>query len=86
MLVNHCWEVLLGGGNLLWVITIGEIWAVGSRSDDEVYVEMRTRVESLGSNPMSQTLASVVELLGHHADHTFFSPPLNQLTIPCLHG
>ncbi|NQV97040.1 MAG: hypothetical protein HQ486_04525, partial [Acidimicrobiaceae bacterium] len=44
-------------------ITIGEIWAVGARSDDEVYVEMRARVESLGSSPRVRT---VHDDLRHH--------------------
>ena len=37
---------------------------MGARSDEEVYEEMNARVATLGSNPSTQALASVIELLG----------------------
>lgn len=64
------------------MITIGEIWAVGARSDDEVYAEMRTRVESLGSSPTTQNLASVVELLGRHLDRPDIRPAVEPINDP----
>ena len=64
------------------MITIGEIWAVGARSEDEVYAEMRTRVESLGSSPTTQTLASVVELLGRHVDRPDIRPTVEPTNDP----
>lgn len=64
------------------IITIGEIWAVGARSDGEVYAEMRTRVESLGSSPTTQTLASVVELLGRHVDRPELRPAVEPINDP----
>jgi len=63
-------------------ITIGEIWAVGARSDDEVYAEMRARVESLGSSPTTQSLASVVELLGRHIDRHAIRPAVEPINDP----
>ena len=63
-------------------ITIGEIWAVGARSDDEVYEEMRTRVKSLGTSPTTQTLASVVELLGRHIDRNTLRPAVEPVNDP----
>ena len=48
-------------------ITVSEVWAVGARSDAEVYAEMTERVASLGPAPATQALASVIEILGRHA-------------------
>ncbi|MGD9703320.1 MAG: hypothetical protein AB7Q42_16880 [Acidimicrobiia bacterium] len=48
-------------------ITVAEVWAVGARSDDEVYAEMNERVATLGANPAAQALASVIDMLGRHA-------------------
>ncbi len=64
------------------LITIGEVWAVGARSDDEVYAEMKTRVKSLGASPPAQTLASVVELLGRHLDRSESRPSLEPVSDP----
>lgn len=66
----------------LTTITIGEVWAVGARSDGEVYAEMRTRVESLGSSPATQALASVVELIGRHIDRETFQPSVEPIDDP----
>ena len=63
-------------------ITIGEIWAVGARSDDEVYEEMRTRIELLGSSPTTQTLASVMELLGRPVDRPELRPAVEPINDP----
>ena len=63
-------------------ITIGEIWAVGARSDDEVYEEMRTRVKSLGESPTTQFLASVVELLGRHVNRPELRPAVEPINDP----
>ena len=48
-------------------ITVSEVWAVGARSDDEVNEEMDERVATLGSNPTTQALSSVIDMLGRHA-------------------
>lgn len=48
-------------------VTISEVWAVGARSDAEVYAEMTERVASLGTTPATQALASVIEMLGRRA-------------------
>lgn len=48
-------------------VTISEVWAVGARSDAEVYAEMTERVASLGSTPATQALSSVIDMLGRHA-------------------
>jgi mRNA interferase RelE/StbE len=48
-------------------ITVSEVWAVGARSDAEVYAEMNERVATLGSDPATQALSSVIDMLGRHA-------------------
>jgi mRNA interferase RelE/StbE len=54
-------EVLDNGDTL---IDIAEVWAVGARSDDEVYDEMVRRVKSLDmAQPESASLAEVVKAL-----------------------
>lgn len=49
-------------------ITIAEVWAVGARSDAEVYDEMTTRIADLSDGPETRALRSVVQLLGRHVD------------------
>ncbi len=46
------------------VIEIAEIWAVGARSDNEVYLEMADRVASIPATPHTVDLADVVERFG----------------------
>jgi len=45
------------------VIEIAEVWAVGSRSDSEVYAEVRDRIANLPNTPSTTSLAYVVDLL-----------------------
>jgi mRNA interferase RelE/StbE len=46
------------------VVDVAEVWAMGARSDSEVYEEMRGRVASLSANPATLPLAEVIERLG----------------------
>jgi mRNA interferase RelE/StbE len=46
------------------VIEIAEIWAVGARSDKEVYEEMATRVASMPNDPQTVSLSEVIEQFG----------------------
>ena len=48
-------------------ITIAEVWAVGARSEAEVYEEMSARVAAADQTPSTMALAEVVELIGRHA-------------------
>lgn len=48
-------------------VDVAEVWAVGARSDSEVYDEMRTRVAQMPDSPATLTLADVVERLGNAA-------------------
>lgn len=46
------------------VVEIAEVWAVGARSDGEVYAEMERRVASLGATPVRRSLEAIVGELG----------------------
>ncbi|MEI6621723.1 MAG: hypothetical protein WCP28_07440 [Actinomycetes bacterium] len=45
-------------------VEIAEVWAVGARSDSDVYSEMRRRLEQLGDHPDNQPLAQIIEAVG----------------------
>lgn len=45
-------------------VEIAEIWAVGARSDSDVYSEMRRRLEQLGDHPDNKSLAQIIEAVG----------------------
>jgi mRNA interferase RelE/StbE len=61
------------------VIEVSEVWAVGARTDDEVYAEMTARLSAAPSSPALQSLAAVVEQLGRRARRVTpkapFEPP-----------
>lgn len=48
------------------ILEIAEVWAVGARSDDEIYLEMKTRSAKLKENPspVAKPLIEVIEALG----------------------
>lgn len=48
-------------------VEIAEVWAVGARSDGEVYAEMERRVASLGNSPVRRSLEAIVGELGKAA-------------------
>jgi mRNA interferase RelE/StbE len=45
-------------------VDIAEVWAVGARSDDEVYAEVAARARSLGQSPVRTSLERVIADLG----------------------
>jgi len=47
-------------------ITIAEVWAVGARTEAEVYEEMSARVAGADRTPSTMALADVIELIGRH--------------------
>lgn len=57
------------------IIDVAEIWAVGARSDDEVYAEMASRLASLADSPVRRSLYAVVERLGPRAKDIAPRPP-----------
>lgn len=61
------------------VIEVAEVWAVGARSDSEVYEEMAARVTSMPNNPRTVALAEVIERFGKlRAGITPASPPVKE--------
>lgn len=48
-------------------ITIAEVWAIGARSESEVYDEMNARVADAERTPYTRALAEVIEVIGRHA-------------------
>lgn len=46
------------------ILDISEIWAVGTRSDDEVYDELTSRVARMGDDPKIQPLKDVITQMG----------------------
>jgi mRNA interferase RelE/StbE len=61
------------------VIEIAEVWAVGARSDKEVYLEMAARVRSLPATPHAVDLAEVIERFGKlRAGITAAAPPTGE--------
>lgn len=46
------------------IVDVAEVWAVGARSDSEVYAEMEGRVVTLSANPATVPLAEVITRLG----------------------
>jgi mRNA interferase RelE/StbE len=46
------------------VVDVAEVWAMGARSDSEVYDEMGSRVAVLSANPTTLPLAEVIQRLG----------------------
>jgi len=68
------WRVTFdGSGNT--IIDIAEVWAVGARSNGEVYDEMRSRVASLPQNPATIPLRDLVNR---------FEKVIGELEIPDL--
>lgn len=49
------------------VIEIAQVWAIGARSDAEIYEETKTHIESLPRSPHTTSMADVIELLGKTA-------------------
>jgi mRNA interferase RelE/StbE len=49
------------------VIDIAEVWAVGARTDAEVYAEMNDRVAALDDSPITHALSKVIQRLGRAA-------------------
>jgi mRNA interferase RelE/StbE len=63
-------------------VEISEIWAVGARSDADVYTEMATRASQLPESPPARSLMSVIDELGRRAKGIQARPPLQPQTHP----
>ena len=60
------WRVLSDERGAL-TIEVAEVWAVGARSDGEVYAEMTERVSSLGDSPVRRSLSAILDEQGLQA-------------------
>lgn len=60
------WRVLTDERGAL-TVEVAEVWAVGARSDGQVYAEMTERVASLGDSPVRRSLAAILDELGRRA-------------------
>jgi mRNA interferase RelE/StbE len=49
------------------IVEVSEVWAVGARSDDEVYAEMTARLSAAPVTPALRSLAAVIDELGRRA-------------------
>lgn len=50
--------------NSIPIVEVAEVWAVGARSDSEVYEEMAARVAAMPDTPRTVALAEVIERFG----------------------
>jgi len=56
-------------------VEVAELWAVGARSDGDVYAEMDARVATLGDTPVRRSLAAIIDELGKRAKGLRATPP-----------
>lgn len=56
------------------MIEIAQLWAIGARSDSEIYNEMKKRVASASSSPKTTALFNVLELFGEKVGDIVASP------------
>jgi mRNA interferase RelE/StbE len=65
------------------VVDIAEVWAIGARSDGEVYNEMKERVASLPQNPQTVALEEVLKFFEKKRDEQeSVEEPLQQEALP----
>ena len=61
------------------IVDVAEVWAVGARSDDEVYKEMSARVAALAESPRTEALREIAarfELLIQESEE---APPAREV-------
>lgn len=56
------------------IIEIAQVWAIGARSDSEIYNEMKKRVSSTPSSPKTTALFGVLALFGEKVGDIVASP------------
>lgn len=55
------WRVTFDSTTGVPIVDVAEVWAVGARSEGEVYDEMRTRVASLPQTPSTTALGGLIK-------------------------
>lgn len=74
---NRDWRVIwraISNERGTLTVEIAEVWAIGARSDGEVYAEMERRVASLGATPVRRSLEAIVGELGRGAKGVEVTP------------
>lgn len=56
------------------MIEIAQVWAIGARSDSEIYIEMKERVASAPPSPETTALFDVLKLFGDKAGDVVATP------------
>lgn len=65
------------------ILDISEVWAVGARSDSEIYEELKTRVSQIGDNPKLQPLKDVIAQMGRLYESVVVAPePPREASMP----
>src|SRR5690606_25938258 len=65
------------------ILDISEVWAIGARSDGEVYDELTSRVARMGDNPKIQSLKDVIVQMGRlYASVEATAEPLKASMLP----
>lgn len=77
------WRVTHGQSGQV-IVDVAEVWAVGARSEDEVYDEMRTRLATLRGQINTIPLAEALEGLGRLIEdfNAKPEPSLDQAEVP----
>jgi mRNA interferase RelE/StbE len=68
---NRDWRIIWGATSDergKFTVEIAEVWAVGARSDGQVYAEMERRIAVLGAGPVRTSLEAVVRELAKAAE------------------
>lgn len=65
---------LIGRPSGAITVEIAEVWAVGARSDSQVYSEMTTRLTQMGPSPTRRSLETVIDRLGAGASVVASTP------------
>lgn len=65
------------------ILDISEVWAVGARSESEIYEELKARVSQIGDNPKLQSLRDVIAQMGRLYESVVAMPePSRETSMP----
>ncbi|WP_207345587.1 type II toxin-antitoxin system RelE/ParE family toxin [Arthrobacter sp. E3] len=65
------------------ILDIFEVWAVGARSESEIYEELKARFSQIGDNPKLQPLKDVITQMGRLYESVVAAPePLRESSMP----
>ena len=61
------------------IVDVAEVWAIGARSDDEVYKEMSARVASLPQSPRTEALREIAAKFERLIQESEETPPAREV-------